>query len=52
MVSFRPWFLHPSKRAPGMDWIGGWVGPRAYVDTMVKRKILPLPEIEAWLYSP
>jgi hypothetical protein len=27
------------KRAPGTHWIGGWVGPRAVLDAVVKRKI-------------
>jgi hypothetical protein len=31
--------------APGTPWIGGWVGPRAVLDTMVKRKI-PSPHRE------
>jgi hypothetical protein len=26
-------------RDPGTHWIGGWVGPRAVLDTVVKRKI-------------
>jgi hypothetical protein len=29
------------KRAPGTHWIGGSVGPRAGLDVMEKRKILP-----------
>jgi hypothetical protein len=29
----------PRERAPGTQWIGGWVGPRAGLDTVVKRKI-------------
>jgi hypothetical protein len=29
----------------GTHWISGWVGPRAGVEA-VKRKIIPLPEIE------
>jgi hypothetical protein len=28
----------PSERASGTHWLG-WVGPRAVLDTMVKRKI-------------
>jgi hypothetical protein len=27
------------KRAPATHWIGGWVGPRAILDAVVKRKI-------------
>jgi hypothetical protein len=33
-------------RAPGTHWIGGWVGPRAVLDTVVKRKI-PSPRRES-----
>jgi hypothetical protein len=29
----------PRKRAPVTHWIGGWVGPKAILDTVVKRKI-------------
>jgi hypothetical protein len=31
--------LPPWKEPPGTHWIGGWVGPRAVLDAMVKRKI-------------
>jgi hypothetical protein len=34
MVSFTP-----REREPGTHWIGGWVGPRAGLDAVVKRKI-------------
>jgi hypothetical protein len=27
------------ERAAGIHWIGGWVGPRAVLDAVVKRKI-------------
>jgi hypothetical protein len=36
----------PRKRAPGTHWIGGWVGPRAILDVVVKRKI-PSPHWES-----
>jgi hypothetical protein len=29
----------PSTKEPVTHWIGGWVGPRAVLDTVVKRKI-------------
>jgi hypothetical protein len=29
----------PRKSAPGTHWIGGWVGPRAGLDAVVKRKV-------------
>jgi hypothetical protein len=32
----------PRERVPGTHWIGGWVGTRAGLDTVVKRKI-PTP---------
>jgi hypothetical protein len=36
----------PRERAPGTHWIGGWVGPRAVLDAVVKRKI-PSPRRES-----
>jgi hypothetical protein len=41
----RPSRLNPSERAPGTHWIGDWVGPRAVLDAVVKRKI-PSPRRE------
>jgi hypothetical protein len=35
----RPSRFIPRERDPGTHWIGGWVGPRAGPDTVVKRKI-------------
>jgi hypothetical protein len=29
----------PRERAPDNHWIGSWVGPRAVLDVVVKRKI-------------
>jgi hypothetical protein len=29
----------PKERVLGTYWIGGWVGPRAVLDAVVKRKI-------------
>jgi hypothetical protein len=34
-----PVALPPRERALGTHWIGGWVGPRAVLDAVVKRKI-------------
>jgi hypothetical protein len=36
----------PRERAPGTHWIGGWVGPRAVLNAVVKRKI-PSPRRES-----
>jgi hypothetical protein len=35
------------ERALGTNWIGGWMGPRAGLDAVKKRKFLPLPGIES-----
>jgi hypothetical protein len=37
VVSFMPL----GKEFPGTHWIGSWVGPRASLDDMEKRKIGP-----------
>jgi hypothetical protein len=34
-----PAALLPRDRDPGTDWIGGWVGPRAVLDAVMKLKI-------------
>jgi hypothetical protein len=36
----------PGERAPGTHWIGDWVGSRAFLDDVVKRKFLTLPGLE------
>jgi hypothetical protein len=36
----------PRERAPGIHWIGGWAGPGAVLDAVVKRKI-PGPRRES-----
>jgi hypothetical protein len=36
----------PGETAPGTHWIGGWVGPRAGLDTVVKKKFLTLLGLE------
>ena len=47
---------HPSCFLTGKDssahWKGGWVGPRACLDNIKKRKILTLPEVEPWIIQP
>jgi hypothetical protein len=35
----RPGRFTPRERAFGTHWIGGWVGPGAGLDAVVKRKI-------------
>jgi hypothetical protein len=42
----RPSSFTPRERAPGAHWIGVWVGPRAVLDAVVKRKI-PSPRRES-----
>jgi hypothetical protein len=42
----HPSRFSPKERSPGTHWIGGWVGPRAVLDAVVKRKI-PSPRREA-----
>jgi hypothetical protein len=39
------------ERAPGTHWIGGWVGPRAVLDAVVKRKISS-PRLESNARTP
>jgi hypothetical protein len=40
-----PVTLPPKEGEPGTHWIRGWVGPRAVLDAVVKRKI-PSPRRE------
>jgi hypothetical protein len=42
----RPSRFTHREGAPGIHWIGGWVGPRAVSDAVVKRKI-PSPRRES-----
>jgi hypothetical protein len=41
----RPYSVIPGERA-GTHWIGDWVGPRACLDDLKKRKFLILPGLE------
>jgi hypothetical protein len=43
-----PGHFTPRERAPGIHWIGGWVGPRTILDVVVERKI-PSPH---WKLNP
>jgi hypothetical protein len=45
-LTSSPGRFTPRERASGTHWIGGWVGPRAVLDAMVKRKI-PFPRRES-----
>jgi hypothetical protein len=47
----RPSHFIPRERAPGTHWIGGWVGPRAVPDAVVKTKI-PSPRRESNTSTP
>jgi hypothetical protein len=38
-LASRPDRLTPVETDPGTHWVGGWVGPRAVLDTVVERKI-------------
>jgi hypothetical protein len=40
LVSFLPLPLYPRGKTPGTHWIRGWVGTRAGLDAVEKRKIL------------
>jgi hypothetical protein len=42
----RPDRFTPRERVSGTHWIGGWVGPRAVLDAVAKRKI-PSPRRES-----
>jgi len=38
MISFIHQPLYPGGKSSSTHWIGGWVGPRANLDMVVKRK--------------
>jgi hypothetical protein len=42
----RPCRFTPRERTPGTHWIGDWVGPRAGLDDMEKRRFSTLPALE------
>jgi hypothetical protein len=42
----RPGPFTPGERALGTHWIGGWVGPRAGLDAVERRKIIHLQGFE------
>jgi hypothetical protein len=45
-LASRPGRFIPRERDPGTHWIEGWVGPRAVLDAVMKRKI-PSPRRES-----
>jgi hypothetical protein len=47
-----PAALTPWERAPGAHWIGGWVGPRAGLNTVNRQKNLALLGIKPGLSNP
>jgi hypothetical protein len=40
----RPGRFIPRERAPGTHWIGGWVGPRAVLDAVMRKILSPRRE--------
>jgi hypothetical protein len=42
----RPGYFIPGERTLGVHWIGGWVGHRAGLDDVERRKIFSLPGLE------
>jgi len=47
VVSFTPQPLYPRETSPFTHWIGDWVGSRAGLDAVAKRKnFLSLSDIE------
>jgi hypothetical protein len=46
MITFTPHLLYCRVTGPGPCRIEGLVGPRAGLDAMAKRKVLPLPRTE------
>jgi hypothetical protein len=43
VVSFTLRPLYPQEKSPDTYQIRGWLGPRAGLDTVEKRKVSPLP---------
>jgi hypothetical protein len=44
--AYRTRRFTPGERAPGIHWIGGWVGPGADLDDAENRKFLTVPGLE------
>jgi hypothetical protein len=52
VMSFTSRPLYPKEKSPGTHSIGGWVGLRAGLEAVEKRKTFTLPEIEPRPSSP
>jgi hypothetical protein len=56
MVNFTPPPLCSQGKIPGTRWIGSWMGSRAGLDAVVKRKVFPAsagnrtPELRSYYY--
>jgi hypothetical protein len=50
-LASRPGRFTPRERAPGTHLIGGWMGARAGLDAVVRRKIIPSPYRDSNLRS-
>jgi hypothetical protein len=48
----RPGRFTNRERAPDIHWIGGWVGPRACLNDVEKRKFLTPPGLELSVVQP
>jgi hypothetical protein len=46
VVSFTSQLLYHQRKSRWYHWIGGWVGPRAGLDAVVKRKF-PSPYLDS-----
>jgi hypothetical protein len=42
VVSFTLRPLYSQGKAPNINWIGGWVGPKAGLEAVKERKLSPL----------
>jgi hypothetical protein len=47
----RPGRFNPRERTPGTHWIGGWVGSRSVLGTVMKRKIWKFKS-RSWFVTP
>jgi hypothetical protein len=51
VVSFTTWQLYPWGKNLGTHWIGDWVDPRAGLDAVEKRNILPMLGVKPRFFS-